>query len=75
MADRLPPLAIPTVWLDEPLPAPGSSASDVRIDPVNLAYLIYTSGSTGKPKGTAIEHRQAVAFVHWAQTLFTPREL
>ena len=75
VADRLPPLAIPTVWLDEPLPAPGSSASDVRIDPVNLAYLIYTSGSTGKPKGTAIEHRQAVAFVHWAQTAFTPREL
>ena len=36
----------------------------------NLAYLIYTSGSTGRPKGVAIQHRQAVAFIHWAHQQF-----
>ena len=43
----------------------GASAS-------NVAYLIYTSGSTGRPKGVAIEHRNAVAFLHWAQSVFSP---
>lgn len=77
VADRLPTLAIPTVWLDEPLPAVAGTpaAASVDLTPAHLAYLIYTSGSTGRPKGTAIEHRQAVAFVYWAQTVFTPREL
>lgn len=36
----------------------------------DLAYLIYTSGSTGQPKGVAIEHRNAVAFTHWALDTF-----
>ncbi|NSZ03824.1 amino acid adenylation domain-containing protein [Agrobacterium tumefaciens] len=36
----------------------------------DLAYLIYTSGSTGLPKGVAIEHRNAVAFTHWALEQF-----
>ncbi|NKN37359.1 amino acid adenylation domain-containing protein [Agrobacterium sp. a22-2] len=36
----------------------------------DLAYLIYTSGSTGLPKGVAIEHRNAVAFTHWALDMF-----
>jgi len=35
-----------------------------------LAYIIYTSGSTGKPKGVAIEHRNAVNFISWAQIEF-----
>lgn len=43
--------------------------------PDNLAYLIYTSGSTGTPKGVAITHRNAVAFVAWAQMIFGPEEL
>jgi amino acid adenylation domain-containing protein len=38
--------------------------------PSNLAYLIYTSGSTGRPKGVMIEHRSAVAFIHWAREAF-----
>lgn len=38
----------------------------------DLAYLIYTSGSTGLPKGVAIEHRNAVAFTHWALETFAP---
>ncbi|HSS49881.1 MAG TPA: amino acid adenylation domain-containing protein, partial [Thermoanaerobaculia bacterium] len=45
------------------------------VEPGNLAYLIYTSGSTGRPKGVAIEHRSAVAFAHWARTVFAPEEL
>ncbi|HVW20931.1 MAG TPA: amino acid adenylation domain-containing protein, partial [Opitutaceae bacterium] len=43
--------------------------------PAQLAYLIYTSGSTGRPKAAAIEHRQAVALVHWALGAFSPAEL
>lgn len=41
----------------------------------NLAYIIYTSGSTGQPKGVAIEHRNTVAFVHWAAQVYSAREL
>jgi amino acid adenylation domain-containing protein len=41
----------------------------------NLAYVIYTSGSTGKPKGVAIEHRNAVNFIHWARSVFSDAEL
>ncbi len=52
-----------------------AAAEPIRALPGNLAYLIYTSGSTGRPKAVAIEHRSAVAFVHWAQTVFTPAEL
>jgi amino acid adenylation domain-containing protein len=43
--------------------------------PGNLAYLIYTSGSTGTPKAVAIEHRSAVAMVHWALDAFSAGEL
>ncbi len=43
--------------------------------PANLAYVIYTSGSTGRPKGVCLEHRNAVAFVHWGGGLYSPREL
>ncbi|MBN6105002.1 AMP-binding protein, partial [Xanthomonas sp. CFBP 8703] len=38
-------------------------------------YLIYTSGSTGKPKGVAITHRNAVALLEWAQTVYSRQEL
>jgi amino acid adenylation domain-containing protein len=40
-----------------------------------LAYVLYTSGSTGMPKGVAIQHRNVVAFLHWARDLFEPDEL
>ncbi|QDE98350.1 non-ribosomal peptide synthetase [Myxococcus xanthus] len=43
--------------------------------PDSLAYLIYTSGSTGKPKGVMIDHRNAVAFLQWAQSVFSPESL
>ncbi len=44
-----------------------------RLD--HLAYVIYTSGSTGQPKGVAIEHRNTVAFLYWAKSVFTTDEL
>jgi amino acid adenylation domain-containing protein len=47
----------------------------VKVKPENLGYVLFTSGSTGRPKGVAIEHRGAVMFVHWAQTVFAPQEL
>ncbi len=43
--------------------------------PQNLAYVLYTSGSTGQPKGVAIEHRNTVAFIRWAQGVFPPEDL
>ena len=43
--------------------------------PEDLAYVIYTSGSTGQPKGVAIEHRNAIAMVQWAQEVYTAQEL
>ncbi|MEG5160088.1 amino acid adenylation domain-containing protein [Microcoleus sp. AT3-A2] len=54
------------------------SGSDFKLNqqnPSKLAYVIYTSGSTGRPKGVAIEHRSAVAFLHWAKEVFSPEEL
>jgi amino acid adenylation domain-containing protein len=54
---------------DAPLPAPEARTGS------QLAYVIYTSGSTGQPKGVAIEHRNAVAFVRWAHTVFSAAEM
>ncbi|HEY9856592.1 MAG TPA: amino acid adenylation domain-containing protein, partial [Stenomitos sp.] len=45
------------------------------VSPDRLAYIIYTSGSTGRPKGVAIEHRSAVAMLHWAQETYPAEEL
>lgn len=45
------------------------------IQPDQLAYIIYTSGSTGQPKGVAIEHRNTIAFIDWAQQVFTREQL
>lgn len=47
----------------------------IHASPANLAYVLFTSGSSGSPKGVAIEHRNAVNFVQWAQTVFTREEL
>nr|WP_232106364.1 non-ribosomal peptide synthetase [Pseudomonas mendocina] len=43
--------------------------------PENLAYSIYTSGSTGRPKGVLIEHRNAVALIGWALSVYSREDL
>ncbi len=59
----------------------GKFAGERTADPVadaragQLAYVIYTSGSTGRPKGVAIEHRSAVALLHWAHGIYAAEEL
>jgi amino acid adenylation domain-containing protein len=60
------------VW--EQLSASNPDPCELGLTPKHLAYVIYTSGSTGKPKGVAIEHRNAVNFISWAQRAFTVDE-
>ena len=50
----------------DPLPPPA---------PDSLAYVIYTSGSTGQPKGIQIEHRNAVSYLSWAQSAYSPEDV
>ncbi|MGB8508409.1 MAG: amino acid adenylation domain-containing protein, partial [Pyrinomonadaceae bacterium] len=57
-------------WMAE---SEAALSSDVTTS--DLAYVIYTSGSTGRPKGVAIEHRNAVTFLHWACETFSKEEL
>ncbi|MEN9865499.1 MAG: hypothetical protein RL748_1089, partial [Pseudomonadota bacterium] len=57
------------------MPADNIARSRRGLTPGHLAYLIYTSGSTGNPKGVMIEHRNAVAFLHWALASFSPQQL
>ncbi len=69
--------SLTSVAVDADVPAVGGSASNPEplAEATDLAYVIYTSGSTGQPKGVALEHRNAVAFVHWAGTWFKRDEL
>ena len=41
--------------------------------PSDLAYIIYTSGSSGMPKGVMIHHANALSFVQWFSSAFTPQ--
>jgi amino acid adenylation domain-containing protein len=66
-------LCLDTDWLDIANESPENPAR--RVKPENLSYVLFTSGSTGRPKGVAIEHRNSVSFILWAQTVFTPQEI
>ena len=62
--------------VEEAAPSTGVTSVDTEpATPESIGYLIYTSGSTGRPKAVAIEHRNAAAFVAWAQTVFMREEL
>ena len=43
--------------------------------PDDLAYVLYTSGSTGRPKGIALEHRNAVSLLRWAEGVYDDEDL
>ncbi|CAG0927432.1 partial arthrofactin-type cyclic lipopeptide synthetase C, partial [Thermoflexales bacterium] len=75
LLERLPQQAAQIFCLDRDWPTLAQAGVDNRprfTCAQNLAYLIYTSGSTGRPKGVAIQHNQAVAFIHWAHQRFAP---
>jgi amino acid adenylation domain-containing protein len=42
--------------------------------PDELAYILYTSGSTGRPKGVILSHGNAISFIDWCSSTFTPAE-
>jgi amino acid adenylation domain-containing protein len=74
LAPVLPPHHAQIIFLDAPIPESNAELpSDIQPD--QLAYIIYTSGSTGRPKGVTIEHRNALALIHWAREVFTDEEL
>ncbi len=60
--------ACPLHWSHVELPA--SASAPEEIGEHDLAYILYTSGSTGTPKGVALSHRNALAFVEWANERF-----
>lgn len=53
----------------------GGDAPTVDANPADLAYVMFTSGSTGGPKAVGLEHRNGVAFLHWARKEFSDEEL
>lgn len=63
------------VVIDDPVDGAPAPAHIDAARPDDIAYVIYTSGSTGRPKGVLIEHRNVVAFIDWARSVFTPAEL
>ncbi|PTL74976.1 non-ribosomal peptide synthetase, partial [Vitiosangium sp. GDMCC 1.1324] len=78
VTDSLPPHSAHVLLLDkdsEALSRASISNPARAATSSNLAYLIYTSGSTGRPKGVSIEHRNAVSFLFWARSVFSPELL
>jgi amino acid adenylation domain-containing protein len=56
----------------EPAGGAVATASSAMSGPNDLAYILYTSGSTGKPKGVMLSHANAVSYVDWCSTVFSP---
>ena len=78
LAARLPDGGSKQLWLDaegERLREESESRPPRLSGPESLGYVIYTSGSTGRPKGVAIEQRNTVALLRWAQEVFGAAEL
>lgn len=78
IANRLVDESIATLILDKQWEQIAQQKVVSRSHPISaneLAYVIYTSGSTGQPKGVAIEHRNAMAMIEWAQGVFSADEL
>ncbi len=75
LADLLPPATSSRrIFIDQVLEHSANRVMS-KTEPGDLAYVIYTSGSTGQPKGVAIEHRNTIAFMGWAKTIYTPEEM
>ncbi|RKH55730.1 non-ribosomal peptide synthetase, partial [Corallococcus llansteffanensis] len=76
LLESLPAFSAQAVCLDTDatLATESDRAPDIQVQPENVAYFIYTSGSTGRPKGVAVTHRNAVAFLTWAQETFEEEE-
>ncbi|MBE7374214.1 non-ribosomal peptide synthase/polyketide synthase, partial [Pseudomonas lopnurensis] len=73
LQDRLPlSFRARTLLLDQISlePYPDNNPLNLTL-PGGLAYSIYTSGSTGRPKGVLIEHRNAVALIGWALSIYS----
>ncbi|PYP88164.1 MAG: non-ribosomal peptide synthetase, partial [Candidatus Angelobacter sp. Gp1-AA117] len=71
IGDGVPVLDLNGTAAWQSFPESNPEHTSIGLTPKHLAYVIYTSGSTGSPKGVAIEHRNAVNFVYWAQMSFS----
>ncbi|MEO8615082.1 MAG: amino acid adenylation domain-containing protein [Luteolibacter sp.] len=75
LLDSLPPEDETRRLLIDDVLATSADRCPSQTVPQDLAYVIYTSGSTGQPKGVAIEHRNAIALIGWAQSVYQKNEL
>ena len=62
------------IFIDDALASSGDRLPAIT-QASDLAYIIYTSGSTGQPKGVAIEHRNTLALIGWARTVYSREDL
>ncbi|QMU80324.1 amino acid adenylation domain-containing protein [Streptacidiphilus sp. PB12-B1b] len=76
VAQALPPVPLPRLLLDAPLPplpAPaaaqgaGAERRERGLVGSSPAYVIFTSGSTGRPKGVVVSHAAVVNRLLWMQ--------